>query len=114
MRKIDVLMLIGVSMVVAGCQHNEWVKPGATQADMGRDRYECMQSALASAPPIMTQEAAWSGGQHQAQWNNKGGQEHGNNGGGRIESYDANASKREVLVESCLQSRGWQLITIKE
>lgn len=37
------LHLAGIAFILAGCAKPLWLKPGASQEDFGRDKYECMQ-----------------------------------------------------------------------
>ena len=101
-------------MLMSGCAHQEWMRLGATQADLGRDQYGCMQGAMASAPPIISSQVVWDGGQHKANWDGKSGKDVSNGGGGRVEPVDVNAGNREALLSSCMQAKGWQLITVKD
>lgn len=44
-RRSIYLHLAGITLVLTGCAKPLWIKPGASQEDFGRDKYECMQQA---------------------------------------------------------------------
>jgi hypothetical protein len=38
-------------LLLAGCASNTWTKPGASQEDFARDKWQCLSYAGVGAPP---------------------------------------------------------------
>ena len=90
------------------------MKPGATNQDFNTDKYNCMQSAMASAPAAVGNAASWNNGGGSANAGPYGGSALWNGGGGAARSYDVNAGNRNELMSACLQSKGWTLAMPKQ
>jgi hypothetical protein len=101
-------------LILAGCAHQVWMKPGATQQDFGTDNYNCLGSSQSVAPPVVASSAGWSNGGGLAHADNKGYTKRWSNGGGSVAPVDMNQGMRNELYSSCLQSKGWQLITVED
>jgi tol-pal system protein YbgF len=87
------ITLILVTLTVACAPQLVWYKPGSSQADFNKDRYDCYREAFGYAPPSNVATGVVTG----AGWAN-------------IYTADANAGARATLLDQCLQARGWSLI----
>ncbi len=107
-------LFVASVLIMAGCNHNEWIKPGATAQDFNIDKFACMQNAMTSAPAAVGNSAAWNNGGGSANVGPYGGNANWSGGGGAARSYDLNAKARNQLTTACLQAKGWQLVSVPD
>ncbi|MBV8548372.1 MAG: hypothetical protein JO126_02815 [Alphaproteobacteria bacterium] len=110
MRKTLCLTLIALTL--AACTHWEWQRPGSTQADLSRDNYACMQSAMAAAPPAYATTTSYKAPSMNGVWNSSAGIAGFNGGSTTTKTEDVNAKTRSALTNACLESRGWQQVEV--
>lgn len=107
-----ILCLALIVMMLTGCTHWEWQRPGSTQADFARDNYACMQSAIAQAPPAYATTTEYRAPSVTTLWNPSSGIAGFNGGGTTTKTQDVNAGPRSALTNACLQARGWQEVEV--
>jgi len=76
---------LGCLLILAGCS-SYWIKSGATEADFGVAKGDCVQLAYADLPPVMARGSVFD------------------------MPYDTNGPARAALVSRCLESRNWRLV----
>jgi len=52
MKKLMISVIL-ISLMLFGCASTKWCKPGATQADFERDKYDCQKKTRTSNPGIV-------------------------------------------------------------
>lgn len=108
------------ALMVAGCSHLVWEKPGASTADFQADKGNCIGRAYSEVPPAMARATIGSGYVTPSYTNCYG---YGYSAsctttGGQyvppaVVDYDANAGARKQVFQGCMYADGWSLVRIK-
>jgi len=109
------VILLGATLMLAGCAHYEWMKPAGDPSTFGVDSYNCKQSSMGTAPPVFQTYGAMPLPRPPVHTRcfNDGYREVCKTvveGGPYVpppRTVDLNAANREDMYQACMGAQGW-------